>query len=77
MMMATTLLAPLAWQLWIYNNSANANYYFAINLVFSTAQIFLITDLLFAYLKRDFYLKHGSSVVDKEVDGKKFILQLK
>ena len=48
MLLATTVLAPIAWQLWIYNNSANANYYFAINLVYSTAQIFLITDLLFA-----------------------------
>ena len=77
MMVATIFLAPIAWQLWIYNNSANANYYFAINLVFSTAQIFLVTDLLFAQVKRDFYLKHGSSVVDKEVNGKKYILQLK
>ena len=48
MLLATTVLAPISWQLWIYNNSANANYYFAINLVYSTAQIFLITDLLFA-----------------------------
>ena len=48
MVIATTVLAPILWQLWIYNNSANANYYFAINLLFSTAQIFLITDLLFA-----------------------------
>lgn len=77
MIVATTALAPIAWQLWIYNNSANANYYFAINLVFSTAQIFLVTDLLFAQVRLDFYLKHGSSVVDKEVDGKKFVLQLK
>jgi hypothetical protein len=45
--------------------------------VFSSAQIFLVTDLLFAQVKRDFFLKHGSSIVDKEVDGKKFILQLK
>ena len=58
-MLATTILAPILWQLWIYNNSANANYYFAINLFFSTAQIFLITDLLFASVKRDFFLKTG------------------
>lgn len=76
MLVATTFLAPIAWQLWIYNNSANANYYFAINMVFSTAQIFLITDMLSAQLKWDFYVKHGSSIFDKEVNGKKQILQL-
>jgi phosphatidylinositol glycan class U len=76
-LIATTLLAPILWQLWMYNNSANANYYFAINLLFSTAQIFLITDLLFASVKRDFYLKEGYSVTEMEKDGKKFILQLK
>lgn len=76
-MLATTILAPILWQLWIYNNSANANYYFAINLFFSTAQIFLITDLLFASVKRDFFLKEGYSVTEKEKDGKKYILQLK
>lgn len=51
MLLAATVLAPIAWQLWIYNNSANANYYFAINLVYSTALIFLITDMLFAQVK--------------------------
>ena len=76
-MLSTTILAPILWQLWIYNNSANANYYFAINLFFSTAQIFLITDLLFASVKRDFFLKEGYSVTEKEKDGKKYILQLK
>lgn len=76
-LVATTVLAPILWQLWIYNNSANANYYFAINLLFSTAQIFLITDLLFAQVKRDFYLKEGYSVTEVEKDGKKYILQLK
>jgi len=78
MMIATTVLAPILWQLWIYNNSANANYYFAINLLFSTAQIFLITDLLFAQVKRDFYMKEGYSVTEKTGEnGKQHILQLK
>ena len=93
MLLATTLLAPIAWQLWIYNNSANANYYFAINLVYSTAQIFLITDLLFAqvplagprtdhnnYLqvKREFYLTKGFSLLEQEdAQGRRATLQLK
>ena len=46
-------------QMWIYNGSANSNYFFAINLVFGVAQILLVTDLLFAQTKREFYLKHG------------------
>ena len=78
MLLATSVLAPIAWQLWIYNNSANANYYFAINLVYSTAQIFLITDLLFGHLKRQFHLKNGFSLLEKEdKNGEKPILCLK
>ena len=74
----TTVLAPIAWQLWIYNNSANANYYFAINLAYSTAQIFLITDLLFGHVKREFYLKNGFSLLEKEDEnGDKPVLHLK
>lgn len=78
MLFATSVLAPIAWQLWIYNNSANANYYFAINLVYSSAQIFLITDLLFGHVKREFYLKNGFSMLDKEDEkGQKPILNLR
>jgi len=78
MLIATTVLAPISWQLWIYNNSANANYYFAINLVYSTAQIFLITDLLFAQVKREFYLVKGFSLLEQEdTDGRRPTLQLK
>ena len=56
---ATTILGPVLYQLWIYNGSANANFFFAITLVFGTAQIFLVTDLLFAHVKHEFYLKSG------------------
>jgi len=78
MLLATTVLAPISWQLWIYNNSANANYYFAINLVYSTAQIFLITDLLFAQVKREFYLAKGFSPLEVEDEqGRRPTLQLK
>ena len=58
-LVATTILGPVLYQLWIYNGSANANFFFAITLVFSTAQIFLVTDLLFAQVKREFYLLSG------------------
>ncbi|CAG4965027.1 unnamed protein product [Colias eurytheme] len=63
----TSALGPTVWHLWIYSGSANANFFFGVTLSFATAQIFLITDLMFAYLKREFTLKHGSS---RQVDGK-------
>ncbi|KAF0293764.1 Phosphatidylinositol glycan anchor biosynthesis class U protein [Amphibalanus amphitrite] len=61
------VLAPVMWTLWIHAGSANANFFFAVTLAYNAAQIFLVTDLLFAQLKRDHVLTHGSA---KEVEGK-------
>lgn len=55
----TSVLGPTVWHLWIYSGSANANFFFGVTLAFATAQIFLITDLLFAHKKRVFALKNG------------------
>ncbi|CAK1601955.1 unnamed protein product [Parnassius mnemosyne] len=63
----TSALGPTVWHLWIYSGSANANFFFGVTLSFATAQIFLVTDLLFAYIKREFTLKNGSS---RQIDGK-------
>ncbi|KAL1130048.1 hypothetical protein AAG570_012991 [Ranatra chinensis] len=63
----TTVLGPTVWHLWIYSRSANANFYFGVTLAFATSQIFLITDLLFSYIKRDFYLKYGVMDGDERV----------
>ncbi|XP_052815896.1 phosphatidylinositol glycan anchor biosynthesis class U protein-like [Mya arenaria] len=68
MFLSCTVLAPILWHLWIYAGSANANFFFAIALTFSTAQIFLLTDLLFGFLRREFDLKNG--VKHKLEDGK-------
>ncbi|PRP75220.1 hypothetical protein PROFUN_15942 [Planoprotostelium fungivorum] len=38
-------LAPLFWQMWIYNGSGNANFYYAINLVFTFTQVLFVTDV--------------------------------
>ncbi|XP_048742012.2 phosphatidylinositol glycan anchor biosynthesis class U protein-like [Ostrea edulis] len=59
MFLVTTVFAPIQYYLWIYAGSANANFYFAISLAFSTAQILMATDLLFAFLKREFFLHNG------------------
>ncbi len=69
MFLATTILGPIMYQLWIYNGSANANFFFAITLVFGTAQIFLITDILFAYVKREFYLNKGFKALKPTESG--------
>lgn len=71
MFVATTILGPIVYQLWIYNGSANANYFFAINLVFGSAQIFLVTDILFAHVKREFYLRSGFKALKPSGDAKK------
>lgn len=59
MFLVCTVFAPIQYYLWIYAGSANANFYFAISLAFSTAQILMATDLLFGFLKREFYLHNG------------------
>jgi phosphatidylinositol glycan class U len=69
MLVATTMLGPILYQLWIYNGSANANYFFAITLVYGTAQIFLVTDILFAHVKREFYLKSGFKALKPTKNG--------
>lgn len=69
----TSALGPILWHLWIYSNSANANFYFGVTLAFAIAQIFLVTDVLFAYLKREFCLKHGK---ERKINGKEALLIL-
>lgn len=38
-------LGPIVWHLWIYSNSANANFFFGVTLAFAVAQIFLVTEI--------------------------------
>ena len=59
--LVVSVLSPIFWHLWIYTASANANFYFAITLTFCTAQVFLLTDILFAYLRYEYDLEHGTS----------------
>ncbi|CAH0394485.1 unnamed protein product [Bemisia tabaci] len=66
-LIGTSVFGPTVWHLWIYARSANANFYFGVTLAFATSQIFLITDILFAYIKRQFALAHG---LERILDGK-------
>ena len=45
------LLGPAFWYLWIYAGSGNANFYYAITLVWSLGQSLLVSDLAFAVLR--------------------------
>lgn len=57
-MLFCTVFAPTVWYQWIYSRSANANFYFGVTLAFAIAQIFLLTDILFASVKHEFAIRH-------------------
>jgi phosphatidylinositol glycan class U len=50
-LMYATLLGPAFYHLWIYAGSGNANFFYAITLVWSLALIVLIGDLLHAVIR--------------------------
>ncbi|CAF0895359.1 unnamed protein product [Brachionus calyciflorus] len=68
MLIAAGVLAPVMFYLWLGSGGGNANFYFAITLVFSIGQIFLLVDVLYANLKREF-IKMNGSYVPKNKDG--------
>lgn len=45
------ILGPTFYYLWIYAGSGNANFFYAITLVWNLAQGVLLTDAVFAFLK--------------------------
>lgn len=59
MILASTVLAPIMFYLWLGSGGGNANFYFAITLVSSIGQIFLLVDILYANCKREFIIKNG------------------
>ncbi|WKX88185.1 hypothetical protein Q1695_008089 [Nippostrongylus brasiliensis] len=46
------VLMPVMWHMWIVVGSGNANFYFAVTLIYNVAQIYLMIDLMFAYFRR-------------------------
>lgn len=61
-----TFLGPAFYYLWIYAGSGNANFFYAITLVWSLGQSLLVTDLTFAVL-RDEWEVERPDMVGKEV----------
>lgn len=65
--MATcVVLSPIMWRMWIDAGSGNANFYFAVTLSYSIAQIFLLTDLLYAHLRKKVADERGEAI-EKDV----------
>lgn len=61
-----TFLGPAFYYLWIYAGSGNANFFYAITLVWSLGQILLVSDLTFAVL-RDEWEVDRPEMVGKEI----------
>jgi len=57
--LVVAVLAPVIWHMWIYTGGGNANFYYAITLVFTLAQVMLISDAASAVVKRDYLRKHN------------------
>uniref|UniRef100_A0A665U6I2 Phosphatidylinositol glycan anchor biosynthesis class U protein-like n=1 Tax=Echeneis naucrates TaxID=173247 RepID=A0A665U6I2_ECHNA len=68
-------LFPVLWHLWIYAGSANSNFYYAITLLFNVAQILLVSDYFYAFLRREHHLTYGLYL--KRKDGSEATLVLK
>ncbi|XP_065065355.1 phosphatidylinositol glycan anchor biosynthesis class U protein-like isoform X2 [Rhopilema esculentum] len=68
MLLFSAILAPVLYHLWVYAGSGNANFFYAATLAFNLAQILLLSDVVYAYLRRKFHLKHGLNPLteDKE-----------
>ncbi|CEI96442.1 hypothetical protein RMCBS344292_10603 [Rhizopus microsporus] len=64
-----SVLSPIFWHLWIYAGSGNANFFYAITLVYNLGQVYLLIELAWAMLRRDFDIEHpediGKPVIQK------------
>jgi len=54
----SALLGPLFFNAWVYNGGGNANFFYAMTLVWSVSQIMLCMDLVYAHIKREFERLH-------------------
>jgi len=64
-LLAAIFLMPIMWTMWVVTGSGNANFYFAVSLVYNVAQIYLISDLLLAHMR--------SKLVESGNEGEKFV----
>ncbi|KAF9870249.1 GPI transamidase subunit PIG-U [Colletotrichum karsti] len=64
--MYASFLGPAFYHLWIYAGSGNANFFYAITLVWSLGQSLLVSDLTFAVLRDEWELERPE-MVGKEI----------
>ncbi|KAI8097809.1 GPI transamidase subunit PIG-U [Gilbertella persicaria] len=57
-----SVLAPIFWHLWIYAGSGNANFFYAITLVYNLGQVMLLIDLVYAALRREYDVQHPETI---------------
>jgi len=50
----SSVLAPIFWYLWVYLGSGNANFFYAIGLVYGIGEAILMIDTTFAHARREF-----------------------
>ncbi|KAI1077668.1 PIG-U-domain-containing protein [Whalleya microplaca] len=62
----STFLGPAFYYLWIYAGSGNANFFYAITLVWSLGQSLLVSDLTFAVLRDEWEIERPE-MVGKEI----------
>ena len=68
MIVTAIVLCPIMWNLWIFAQSANANFFFAATLVYNMAQVFILADIVRAALEWLFHLKQGLTLKLPELD---------
>jgi phosphatidylinositol glycan class U len=61
------ILAPIFWHLWIYAGSGNANFFYAITLVYNLGQVALLIDYVHAHLRREFDIEHPEAIGKKVI----------
>ncbi len=61
-----TLLGPAFHHLWIYAGSGNANFFYAITLVWNLALVIILTDTLYAVLRDEWEFERPEGVA-KEI----------
>eukprot|EP01105_Mastigella_eilhardi_P025891 TRINITY_DN721_c0_g1_i1.p1 TRINITY_DN721_c0_g1~~TRINITY_DN721_c0_g1_i1.p1 ORF type:complete len:444 (-),score=116.35 TRINITY_DN721_c0_g1_i1:908-2239(-) len=66
MLLSFFLLLPILWCMWITYGSGNANFYYALNLVYCALHLLFIADCLAVTVKQDYLAKHAEPVSDSK-----------
>jgi GPI-anchor transamidase subunit U len=73
MLAYATFLGPAFLHLWLYAGSGNANFFYAITLVYSLAQVILVADALYAMLRVEWAKREMEG---KEIPPETVVMQI-